>query len=145
MSLQAVSSDCAIARRVPEQVADIGPFPLRVGRDRVVSPEAPVTFLEPAHPLLRSPNRITEQDFDGWVQERGLYFASQWDQRYTPLFECCDPGLEPLQGATLYARHGRGVYIFTAFSWFRQLPAGVAGAYRIFANLVSAAKAAASG
>jgi hypothetical protein len=73
------------------------------------------------------------------VQERGLYFAAEWDERYTPLFECHDPGEQPHKGATLYARYGRGVYVFTAFSWFRQLPAGVAGAYRIVANLVSAA------
>ncbi len=129
-------------RRAPEQVAGIGPYPLSIGRDRVVSAEAPVAFLEPGHPLVSFPNRIGERDFCGWVQERGLYFAAEWDPRYTPLFECSDPGLEPLRGATLYARHGRGVFIFTAFSWFRQLPAGVAGAYRMLANMVSAAKTA---
>ena len=129
-------------RRAPEQVAAIGPYPLRVGRDRVTSAEAPVTFLDPAHPLLNSPNKLGEEDFRGWIQERGLYFAAEWDARYTALFECHDPGEEPLDGATLYARYGRGAYVFTAFSWFRQLPAGVAGAYRIFANLLSAAKTA---
>jgi len=129
-------------RRSPEQAAEVGPFPLRIGRDRVVAPDAPVALLDPEHPLLSFPNRITGDDFGGWVQERGLYFAAGWDRRYSPLFECHDPGEKPLQGATLYARYGEGAYIFTALSWFRQLPAGVAGAYRIFANFVSASKTA---
>jgi LmbE family N-acetylglucosaminyl deacetylase len=118
----------------------IGPYPLRIGRGRVSVEEAPVRFLNPDHPLLRAPNPITAADFEGWVQERGLYFASEWDPRYEPLFESHDPGEGPLAGGTLIARYGRGAYVFTAYSWFRQLPAGVAGAYRIFANLLSAAK-----
>ncbi len=126
--------------RSKESVANIGPYPLRLGRERVTNERAPITFLAPDHPLLTSPNRISERDFDGWVQERGLYFAAAWDPLYTPLFECADAGEAPQQGATLYTRCGAGVYIFTAFSWFRQLPEGVPGAYRIFANFVSAAK-----
>ncbi|MCP5117841.1 MAG: hypothetical protein GY953_44040, partial [bacterium] len=90
--------------------------------------------------VLQAPNRITEADFGDWVQERGLYFAEEWDERYEPLWEAHDPGGKPLAGSTLYARHGKGVFIFTGLSWFRQLPAGVPGAYRIFANLLSAGK-----
>lgn len=118
----------------------IGPYPIRISHGRVSVEEAPVTFLKPGHPLLESPNKITAADFEGWVQERGLYFASEWDSRYEPLFASHDPGENPLPGGTLYARYGKGAYIFTAYSWFRQLPAGVPGAYRIFANLLSAAK-----
>ncbi len=121
-------------------VENVGPFPLKVGRDRVTVEEAPVTFPNSRHPLLQAPNRITGEDFAGWVQERGLYFASGWDSRYEPLFESHDPGDKPLAGGTLYARYGKGAYVFTAVSWFRQLPAGVPGAYRIFANLLSAGR-----
>jgi hypothetical protein len=128
--------------RSPEAVANIGPYPIKLGRNRVTHAEAPVKFLDPSHPLVTSPNRIANDDFLGWTQERGLYFATEWDERYTPLFECHDPGERPLKGATLHARCGRGAFVFTAFSWFRQLPGGVAGAFRIFANLVSAGKAA---
>jgi hypothetical protein len=126
--------------RSPEAVADVGPYPIRLGRNRVTDPAAPVTVLDAAHPLLDAPNRICEDDFRGWVQERGLYFAAEWDARYTALVECHDEGEEPLAGAILYTPYGRGAYVFTAFSWFRQLPAGVPGAYRVFANLLSAAK-----
>lgn len=126
----------------PDPLARLGPFPLRVGRERVSVEEAPVEFLRPDHPLLTAPNRISAADFDGWVQERGLYFAQEWDARYEPLWAMADPGEKPLAGGTLYARYGKGVYIFTALSWFRQLPAGVPGAYRIFANLLSAGKVA---
>ena len=118
----------------------VGPYPLRIGRDRVTVEESPVTFVNPAHELLHKPNEITARDFDGWVQERGLYFASEWDRRYQPLFEMNDPGEKPSRGATLVARYGKGAYVFTGVSWFRQLPAGVPGAYRIFANLLSAGK-----
>lgn len=119
---------------------NIGPYPLTIGRDRVTVEQAPVEFLHPESPLLHQPNEITEHDFDGWIQERGLYFASQWDQHYEPLFETHDPKENPLVGSTLYLRYGKGAYVFTAFSWFRELPAGVPGAFRIFANLLSAGK-----
>ena len=128
--------------RSPASLEKIGPYPLRVGRDRVSVEEAPVTILNPKHPLLAAPNQIGEEDFRGWVQERGLNFASQWDPQYEPLFESHDPQEEPLRGGTLYARYGKGAYVFTAFSWFRQLPAGVPGAFRIFANFLSAARSA---
>jgi len=116
----------------------VGPYPLKIDRPRVSVEEAPVKFVHPDNPLLVWPNHITERDFDGWIQERGLYFASEWDPHYQPIVETHDPGEKPLEGGTLYTRYGKGVYIFTAFSWFRELPAGVPGAYRIFANMLSA-------
>ena len=121
-------------------LARIGPYPLTPGGDRVTVEDAPVALPDPQSPLLHKPNEITSKDFDGWVQERGLYFASEWDKRYQPLLETHDPGEKPLLGSTLYARYGRGAYVFTSLSWFRQLPAGVPGAFRIFANLLSAGK-----
>jgi hypothetical protein len=123
----------------PSSVANIGPYPIKIGRDRVTVEEAPVEPLV-NNPVLHKPNEITAKDFEGWVQERGLYFATEWDPHYQPLFETHDPGEKPLRGGTLYAPYGKGVYIFTAFSWFRELPAGVPGAYRIFANFLSAGR-----
>ena len=119
----------------------LAPYPLHPSSNRVSVEDAPVTFVDPAHPLLNQPNKITPADFEGWVQERGLYFMDEWDERYQAPLASNDPGEPPQQGGLLYARHGKGVYIFTGYSWFRQLPAGVPGAYRIFANLVSAGKA----
>jgi LmbE family N-acetylglucosaminyl deacetylase len=119
----------------------IGPYPIRISRnDRVTVEEQPVTFPNPQISLLQSPNKITSADFDGWVQERGLYFADQWDPKYQTVLESHDPGEMPLPGGMLYTKLGKGAYIFTAYSWFRELPAGVPGAYRIFANLLSAGK-----
>jgi len=120
------------------ELAHIGPYPFEIGRARVSVEEAPVRFVDPASLLLVQPNRITEHDFDGWIQERGLYFAATWDPHYQPVLECHDPGENPQEGGMLYAPYGKGVYIFSAYSWFRELPAGVPGAYRIFANLLSA-------
>lgn len=123
------------------QLADrIGPYPLTIGRDRVNVEDAPVTFLAPGHPLLNVPNKITLKDFDGWVQERGLYFASQWDDRYETVLSSHDPGEPEKKGGLLYARYGQGVFIYSALAWFRQLPDGVPGAYRLFANVISAGK-----
>jgi hypothetical protein len=124
----------------PTILARVGPYPLTVGRERVVMEDAPVQLPDPDSPLLREPNRITQKDFEGWIQERGLYFASKWDEKYKPLFETHDPGEKPLLGGTLYTKYGKGAYVFTAFAWFRELPAGVPGAYRIFCNLLSAGK-----
>lgn len=121
-----------------EQVTDqLGPFPLKLGRDRVTVEESPVTILAPSDPLLTTPNRIVAADFDGWVQERGLYFPATWDDRYTPLLGMADPGEKEAKGSLLVARHGKGTYVYTGLSFFRQLPAGVPGAIRLFANLVS--------
>jgi LmbE family N-acetylglucosaminyl deacetylase len=121
-------------------LAHIGPYLLTTGRDRVTMEDAPVQLPNPMSPLLHKPNQITARDFEGWVQERGLNFASKWDPHYQSLFETHDPGEKPLLGGTLYTRYGKGAYVFTAVSWFRQLPAGVPGAFRIFANLLSAGK-----
>lgn len=118
-----------------------GPYAFRVGRERVTVEEAPVKILAPDHPLFQFPNRITEADFAGWVQERGLYYANQWDDRYQPLLEMNDPGEPPLKGGLLFARYGQGTYVFAPLAFFRQLPAGVPGAYRLFANIISAGKA----
>jgi LmbE family N-acetylglucosaminyl deacetylase len=125
-----------------DSLSRIGPYPIHIGRDRVSVEEAPVRFTNLDEPLLRAPNLLTSADFNGWVQERGLYFASDWDSHYHTLFESHDPGEPPHPGGTLYTRYGKGAYVFTAYSWFRQLPAGVPGAYRILANLLSAGKVA---
>jgi LmbE family N-acetylglucosaminyl deacetylase len=119
---------------------NVGPFPIRIGRNRTTVEEAPVRVLAPDHPLLRKPNRITAADFDGWVQERALYFPAEWDSRYEALLETADPGEPPQRGGLLFARIGQGAYIYTSFAWWRQLPAGVTGAWRMFANLVSAGR-----
>jgi hypothetical protein len=118
----------------------LAPFDLHISRDRVTDEEAPVTFLAPDHPVLTSPNRITAADFDGWVQERGLYFPDKWDERFSPILAFSDPGEAPLRGGLLVARHGKGYFVYTSLSWFRQLPEGVSGAYRLFANLLSLGK-----
>lgn len=118
--------------------ATLSPYPMTASRLRVTDERAEVRFVAENHPLLQVPNQITAADFDGWVQERGLYFMSNWDERYDAVIACNDPGEDSLEGGMLYARHGKGAYVFTAYSWFRQLPAGVPGAYRIFANLISA-------
>ncbi|MGA3187042.1 MAG: PIG-L family deacetylase [Bryobacteraceae bacterium] len=125
----------------PAQLDHIGPYPIKVSRDRVTVEEAPVTFPNPQNPVLHSPNEITQRDFDGWVQERGLYFANEWDPKYQSILESHDPGEQPMAGGMLYTKYGKGVYIFSAYSWFRELPAGVPGAFRIFANMLSAVKA----
>jgi LmbE family N-acetylglucosaminyl deacetylase len=119
------------------QTENIGPYPFTIGRDRVSEETAPVAFLIPDHPLLNFPNKITPKDFDGWVQERGLYFAEGWDERYEPILASSDTNESAKKGGLLYARFGKGVFIYTGYSWFRQLPAGVSGAYRLFANLIS--------
>lgn len=118
----------------------IGPYPFNLSRDRVTVEEAPVTFINPESQLLNYPNKITQQDFQGWVQERGLYFADTWDPKYETVIECNDPGEKPQKGGLLFTHYGKGVFIYTGYSWFRQLPAGVPGSYRIFVNLISAGK-----
>jgi len=94
-------------------------------------------ILEPGHPLFHYPNRITESDFGGWAQERGLYFLSEWDDHYLPLLEMSDPGEEGKRGGLLVAPLGEGGYAYTGLAFFRQFPAGVPGAFRLFANLIS--------
>jgi LmbE family N-acetylglucosaminyl deacetylase len=115
-----------------------GPRPFEISRDRVTVEEAPVRLLDRADPLLAAPNRITEADFEGWVQERGLYFPGKWDPAYRTVLATNDPGEGEKAGGQLTMRHGEGVFVYTAYAWWRQLPAGVPGAIRAFVNLVSA-------
>jgi hypothetical protein len=123
----------------------LGPYELSIQGSapqlRVTDERAPVSFLAPQHPILTTPNRIGPADFAGWVQERGAYFPSSWDAaRYEPILAMSDPGEAPLKSSILVARHGRGYYVYTGVAFFRQLPAGVPGAYRLLANLVSLGK-----
>jgi len=115
------------------------PLPVEMVRphDRVTDENAGVGFLEPDHPILSEPNRLSSADFEGWVQERGLYFLNRWDEGYTPLLEMADPGEDPKLGSLLVTRVGEGAYVYTGLALFRQFPAGVPGAYRLLANLVS--------
>lgn len=118
----------------------IGPYPFSLSTLRVTEEDAPVGLLNPQHRLLTYPNKISDADFKGWVQERGLYFPSTWDSHYEPLFEMHDQGENPLQGSTLYAPYGKGHFIYTSLSFFRQFPAGNAGAIRLFMNMLSIGK-----
>jgi hypothetical protein len=125
------------------------PYPVQVGgptpqgvivHDRVVDENAPVRAISPNHPALLVPNRLESSDWEGWVQERGLYFARSWDSHYQPILRMNDPGDSPLGGGLLIASVGKGTYVYTGLSFFRQLPAGVPGAFRLFANLLALAR-----
>jgi len=120
--------------------SDIGPYPFKISRDRVTVEEAPMTFDNQNHILLNSPNKISQKDFDGWIQERGLYFANEWDPQYETIFSCNDPNEKPSKGSTLVAKYGKGYFIYTGLSFFRELPAGVPGAYRLFVNMICIGK-----
>ncbi|SFD53199.1 GlcNAc-PI de-N-acetylase [Chitinophaga sp. CF118] len=124
----------------PLMVTDIGPYPFTLTRDRVTDETAEVTLLHPEDEVLHYPNNITPQDFDGWVQERGLYFTQTADPAYRKILAIHDKGEESLQGSTIVADYGKGRYVYTSLSFFRQLPAGVPGAYRLFVNLISTKK-----
>jgi LmbE family N-acetylglucosaminyl deacetylase len=126
-----------LVESVPGAEGLLGSWRVRRGPDRVTDETATVTILDPASPFFSYPNRITARDFEGWVQERGAYFLSEWDPHFKPLLECNDKGEDPQQGGELIAEYGRGAYIYTAYGWYRQLPAGVIGAYRLLANMVS--------
>ena len=119
---------------------EIGPYPLTLSRDRVTVENAPITFLNPKAPLLTTPNKITAQDFEGWVQEQGLYYPSKWDAHYQTVISSHDPDETAKESAILVADYGKGHYIYTGLSLFRELPAGVPGAYRILANMISLGK-----
>ncbi|GBD86169.1 mycothiol S-conjugate amidase [bacterium BMS3Abin03] len=123
-----------------KKYAQPGPYGFNISHDRVTEENAKVKFINPNHPLLNFPNKITEKDFNGWIQERGLYFANEWDNDYEPVLEMNDITELPKKGSLLYARYGDGVFIYTGLSFFRELPAGVPGAYRLFINLISAGK-----
>jgi len=116
---------------------EYGPKPFKLSRNRVTEEDAAVTFLEPEHEILNYPNKITQADFEDWVQERGLYFAGEWDDAYTPIFSWADEGEDPVLGGLIVLDHGKGRFVYTGISFFRELPKGVIGAYRLFANLLS--------
>ncbi len=122
------------------KVDNLAPFDLQLSRDRVTDENATVTILDPQHSLLNFPNKISENDFNGWVQERGLYFPNKWSEEFTPLLAFNDKGESSKKGSLLVAKHGKGNYIYTGLSFFREFPAGVPGAFRLFANLLSAGK-----
>ena len=126
--------------QTPEfDAAPYGPYPYKMGRrpEEVSEEDAKVTILEPDHPMFKSPNQITPSDFDGWVEERGSKFLAEWDSRYKPLLSCNDKDQEPQSGGLLVAHYGAGIYTYAAYAFYRQLPAGISGAYRLFSNLIS--------
>jgi hypothetical protein len=115
----------------------LAPYPIILDDKRVTDETAPIKFLRPRHSLLNFPNRIIQADFTNWIQERGLYYPKQWDAHYTEIFSTNDPGEPPLIGGLLVAPYGKGNYIYTSMVWYRELRAGVPGAYRMFANMIS--------
>jgi len=118
---------------------EVGPYPIKLSRDRVTDETAPVSAINPDHSILNYPNKLSSADWNNWVQERGLYFPSEWDDNYTPVLSMSDPEMEePAQGSLLVTKYGEGIYIYTGLSLFRELPAGVPGAYRLLANLIAA-------
>ena len=119
---------------------NLAPYTLQLSRDRVTDENAEVKFLAPSHEIMNYPNKITKQDFEGWVQERGLYFPNKWSKEFTPILSFNDKGESPKKGSLLVAKYGNGYYIYTGLSFFRELPAGVSGAYKLFANMISIGK-----
>lgn len=119
---------------------EVAPYELVLSRDRVTEENSPVKFLDTNHPVLNHPNKITQKDFEGWVQERGLYFPEKWSKEFDPILSMNDKGEKPMNGSLLVAKHGKGYYIYTGLSFFRELPEGVSGAYRLMANLLSLGK-----
>ena len=113
------------------------PYPLKISRDRVTEENAKVTFLKKQHKVLNQPNEITEKDFDFWVQERGLYFPNMWSKEYQPILSWHDKNEEAKEGALLITKYGKGYYSYTGISFFRQLPQGVSGAFKLLVNLIS--------
>jgi len=126
--------------RIGPVVARIAPDSFTITRDRITDEKAAVNFLAPAHPALNVPNKISAQDFDGWIQERSIYHASKWAPTYTPILSMADPGEKANDGALIIAPHGKGNVVYTGLAFFRELPAGVPGAYRLFANLLALPK-----
>ncbi|GAA3618270.1 PIG-L family deacetylase [Flavivirga jejuensis] len=122
------------------KVDELAPYHLKLSRDRVTDENAEVRFLNPKHELLNYPNKITQQDFKGWTQERGLYFPNEWSKEFTPILSMNDKNETPKGGSLLVAKHGKGYYIYTGLSFFREFPGGVSGAYRLFANMLSIGK-----
>ncbi|WP_319800289.1 hypothetical protein [Flavobacterium sp. N501239] len=116
---------------------EVAPYELVISRDRVTNEKAKITFLNPNHPVLNAPNKITTKDFENWIQEQGLYYPNKWSTSFTPILSAADEGENQKEGALLIAKHGKGNYIYTGLSFFRELPEGVSGAYRLLANLIS--------
>ena len=139
MIVQYVTPASSFLRNDPA-LPQLGPYPFKVGRDRVTEEDAPMTFLNPQSRLLNYPNKITEADFSGWIQERGIYFAQEWDKAYTPIFQAHDQNETAKEGSLLYTKYGKGNYMYTGLVFFRELPAGVPGAYRLMANMISVGK-----
>jgi hypothetical protein len=123
--------------RLAPLTVPLGPWPFDIGQKRVTDETAAVAVTAPRHPALTTPNAIGPKDFQGWVQERGLYFADKWDSHYQTPLSMHDPGEAPQAGSLLWARYGKGTFVYTGLAFFRQLPAGVPGAYRLFANLLA--------
>lgn len=119
---------------------DLSPYNLELSRDRVTEEDAEISFLSPEHPVLNTPNKLTSADFEGWVQERGLYFPNSWDEHFSPILSMHDKNETPKNGSLLVAKYGEGYYIYTGISFFRQFPEAVPGAFRLFANLISIGK-----
>ncbi len=115
----------------------LAPYKLILGNERITDETAPMTFIEPEHPLLNSPNKLGQEDFTNWIQERGLYYPKDWDPQFHALLQSNDPGEPPLKGGLLVADYGRGHYIYTSMVWYRELRGGVPGAYRMLANMIS--------
>ncbi len=117
-------------------ISDFTPYRLTIGRDRVTEEDAKVSWVNPTHPVLSYPNKITEKDFENWIQERGLYFATEWSEKFEPIFSMNDKNESPKLGSLLIAKHGKGHFVYTGFSFFRQIPNGTEGAYRLLVNLI---------
>jgi len=122
------------------KVDEVAPYHLKLSNDRVTEEDAEVRMINPAHELLNFPNKITQKDFDGWVQERGLYFPSEWDPKFESILSMNDKNETESKGSLLVAKYGKGNFIYTGISFFRELPAGVSGAYKLFANMLSIGK-----
>ena len=137
--VQYVTPGSSFLRNDPA-LPQLGPYPFTVGAERVTEEDAKMTFINPQHTLLNYPNKIVDSDFNGWIQERGIYFAKEWDKAYEPIFSANDQNEAPKQGSLLYASYGKGHFMYTGLVFFRELPAGVPGAYRLFANMLSAGK-----
>ena len=117
--------------------ANISPYPFTISRNRVTDENAAVNFLIPEHPALNYPNKITQKDFEGWIQERSIYHAEKTDTAYKKILSMKDPGEQPHDGSLIIADYGKGRFIYTGLAFFRELPAGVPGAFRLFANLIA--------
>ncbi len=137
--VQYVTPSSGFLRNEPP-LPPLGPYPFTISRERVTEEDAPMTFVNAQHPLLNRPNKITDADFNGWVQERGIYFAQEWAKEYQPIFSANDRNEAPKLGSLLYAPYGKGHFMYTGLVFFRELPAGVPGAYRLFANMISVGK-----